>query len=59
MVSEVIIKPWACQRCEYTWIPRTVNVPKQCPGCKSLYWNKPRRGQAVGNLRKLKERISG
>ena len=33
-----------CLRCGYTWHNRT-EEPKQCPRCKSMYWNKPRRKQ--------------
>jgi predicted Zn-ribbon and HTH transcriptional regulator len=31
-----------CLRCGNTWRKRTEN-PKQCPNCKSTYWNKPKR----------------
>ncbi len=29
-----------CLRCGHTWIPRTEEIPKVCPKCKSPYWNK-------------------
>jgi len=31
-----------CKRCEWSWFPRTTQLPKVCPRCKSPYWNKPR-----------------
>jgi len=31
-----------CKRCEEEWIPRTENV-RQCPRCKSYYWDKERK----------------
>jgi hypothetical protein len=34
---------WKCERCDNEWLPRDADVePKQCPACKSPYWNKPR-----------------
>jgi hypothetical protein len=33
-----------CERCNYEWIPRNLQVePEMCPKCKSPYWNKPRK----------------
>jgi len=32
-----------CRRCGKTWWPRRPQKPVRCPGCKSPYWNKPRR----------------
>jgi rubrerythrin len=31
-----------CLRCGYSWIPRK-DVVKECPNCKSPYWNKKRK----------------
>jgi len=34
---------WQCERCGNEWLPRDADTePKQCPACKSPYWNKPR-----------------
>lgn len=33
-----------CYRCNKDWASR-VPSPKQCPKCRSPYWNKPRKGQ--------------
>ncbi len=30
-----------CLRCGHTWLPRSNDV-RQCPGCKSALWNKPK-----------------
>jgi len=32
-----------CVRCGHTWPPRTQNLPKVCPKCKSPYWNTRKR----------------
>ena len=32
-----------CQRCGGEWIPRKDDV-RQCPKCKSAYWDLPRKG---------------
>ena len=32
-----------CQRCGKAWWPRRPQKPVRCPGCKSPYWDKPRR----------------
>lgn len=30
-----------CERCHYCWFPRTPgSKPRECPACKSRYWNK-------------------
>ena len=36
-----------CYRCGHKWIPRetTTEEPKECPKCKSPYWNTPRKKQ--------------
>jgi len=39
---EELFPTYKCLRCGNTWHPRTQN-PKQCPKCKSPYWNKPRK----------------
>jgi len=31
-----------CKRCEHRWIPKKEDV-RQCPKCKSAYWDKERR----------------
>ncbi len=33
-----------CKRCGYEWTPRKQNV-RQCPGCKTTYWNKEKKGR--------------
>jgi DNA-directed RNA polymerase subunit RPC12/RpoP len=32
-----------CYRCGKVWWPRQLRKPVRCPGCKSPYWDKPRR----------------
>lgn len=45
-----------CYRCGKVWWPRTPNKPARCPGCKSPYWNQPRRLKAT--IRPLKEGVN-
>src|SRR3989304_2769376 len=33
----------ACLRCGHSWSPRSDQLPRNCPGCNSPYWNRPRR----------------
>jgi hypothetical protein len=32
-----------CLRCEHRWWPRSPMRTLRCPGCKSPYWDRPRR----------------
>ena len=32
-----------CLRCGHDWYPRSPEAPKQCPKCRSPYWNRPRK----------------
>jgi len=32
-----------CYRCGKVWWPRQPRKPVRCPGCKSPYWDRPRR----------------
>ena len=32
-----------CHRCGKVWWPRRPRKPARCPGCKSPYWDRPRR----------------
>ena len=32
-----------CHRCGKTWWPRRPQKPLRCPGCKSPYWDRPRK----------------
>ena len=32
-----------CHRCGKVWWPRRPSKPARCPGCKSPYWDRPRR----------------
>lgn len=29
-----------CKRCSWKWYPRGEKTPRECPKCKSYYWNK-------------------
>ena len=31
-----------CLRCDYSWSPRTEDLPIVCAKCKSAYWDVPK-----------------
>ena len=34
-----------CKRCSHSWYPRKpISEIVICPGCRSPYWNRPRKG---------------
>ena len=37
------LRQQACHRCGKVWWPRRPKKPARCPGCKSPYWDRPRR----------------
>ena len=37
------LRQQACHRCGKAWWPRRPQKPARCPGCKSPYWDRPRR----------------
>jgi DNA-directed RNA polymerase subunit RPC12/RpoP len=41
----ITVMGYRCERCGNEWIPRSEVEPRNCPKCKSTYWNKPRRKQ--------------
>lgn len=43
--SKITIKAHQCQceRCGHCWRTKTDKLPKFCPKCKTIYWNRPRR----------------
>jgi len=42
MIKRIKLLGYKCYRCRYEWLPRSKRIPKQCPGCKSIWWNKPK-----------------
>ena len=41
--TSVALRQQLCHRCGKAWWPRRPNKPARCPGCKSPYWDRPRR----------------
>ena len=41
--TSVELRQQVCHRCGKAWWPRRPNKPARCPGCKSPYWDRPRR----------------
>lgn len=32
-----------CDKCGHVWIPRKSKIPRACPSCSSILWNRPRK----------------
>ena len=41
--KKVMILGFRCLRCGHEWLPRVEEQPRQCPRCKSPYWDKERK----------------
>jgi len=52
MVKRIKLLGYKCYRCNHEWLPRSKRIPKQCPNCKSLYWNLPRRKDILNKIEK-------
>lgn len=37
-----ILRKLECKRCSHRWWPRSEEIPKRCPSCTSLNWQKTR-----------------
>ena len=55
-LSNVIFK-LRCFRCDHTWIPRKEELPKTCPRCRAITWNKETRDNNKGYREGRKETI--
>lgn len=45
-----MVRKLKCVKCEYEWLPRIENTPKECPRCKSLNWKKIKIDKYKNNL---------
>lgn len=57
MGKVVKVEQLHCLRCDHFWWPRLNEkgksvLPKNCPYCKSPYWDKPIERQTVSDARK-------
>ena len=41
--TSIELRQQVCHRCGKAWWPRRPKKPARCPGCKSPYWDRPRR----------------
>ena len=41
--TSIELRQQVCYRCGKAWWPRRPKKPARCPGCKSPYWDRPRR----------------
>jgi len=39
MEEQVILKRYTCERCGHSWLPRSEDKPRVCPGCTTPYWD--------------------
>lgn len=46
---EIKITKLNCKRCKHSWIAKKIDI-RQCPKCKSAYWNKVKGGLNNGKL---------
>lgn len=42
MENQIQPKTYKCLRCLHSWYPRSGQVPKFCPKCRSMYYDRPR-----------------
>ena len=42
-MGRVTRKVWKCDRCGHEWLSRDNKKPLCCGGCKSPYWDRPRK----------------
>ncbi|MEM3171947.1 MAG: hypothetical protein QXE82_00215 [Candidatus Nitrosotenuis sp.] len=58
MGKKVVVEKLHCKRCHHEWWPEVdptadkVKEPKNCPRCKSPYWNRPVIRKSVSEARK-------
>ena len=45
MPVEVVVPKLTCLRCGHQWYPRKPGRPTTCAGCRSPYWDVPRRNE--------------
>lgn len=50
-MEQSIIKQYHCLRCDHKWLPRKLERPRQCPKCKSAWWD-------IQKENKLDKRVS-
>ena len=36
-----ILHKWKCEKCDHEWIPRSERIPRMCPNCNSITWDRP------------------
>ena len=41
-VSKLTLYIMKCNQCGHMWLPRVEDV-RQCPKCRSLHWDRPKR----------------
>jgi Zn finger protein HypA/HybF involved in hydrogenase expression len=46
-------KQLECMRCGFRWTPRKTDV-RQCPRCKSAYWDTPKERAELPKIQKRK-----
>ena len=50
MIEEITWVRYGCEKCGKVWVPRTENLPAQCPNCQRRDWNVVSIGKAEWRL---------
>jgi predicted Zn-ribbon and HTH transcriptional regulator len=45
-MKKLTLEERECLRCGHKWVARKLRI-RTCPGCKSPYWDTPRKGGAA------------
>jgi hypothetical protein len=54
----ITVMGFRCERCGNEWIPRDIDQePRNCPKCKSPYWNRPRKGGSMMTYEAFRDAI--
>jgi len=56
MKDKIDIPYLKCTRCKHKWVPRKPQPPKECPKCRSPYWDRPIERKKVSKIQKKRER---
>lgn len=52
-MGKIQVTAFQCERCGGVWVPRDINEPpRNCPKCKSPYWDRPRRDAKPAKAKK-------
>jgi DNA-directed RNA polymerase subunit RPC12/RpoP len=54
----ITVMGYRCERCGHEWVPKDAErEPVACPGCKSPYWQRPRKSASMLTYEDFRDRI--